>query len=580
MFGRVEQAHEMGAAAIGATIYFGSAESNRQIVEVAEAFEKAHELGMATILWCYLRNENFKSDEDYHVAADLTGQANHLGVTLQADIIKQKQPENNGGYDALTFGKTSPLVYSQLTSDHPIDLCRYQVANCYMGRAGLINSGGASGGSNDLAQAIRTAVINKRARRYGLDQWTQGVSAAAGRRSQVTERHSRRVSGASDHHCLKDATRCFLPERHLHSGRLTVSTDECRGPARLPNGVEKMTNIKIDSTHPEIVTVQQHLLSEQRKRSPDATGAFSWLLSGITLATKMTESKVRRAGLLDVTGAVGDVNVQGEMQQKLDVYADNALVHCLGVRENVAIIASEENEEAITFDGREGSGRYVVLFDPLDGSSNIDVNVSVGTIFSILKLPESLSPTDDPEVAVRQAGTEQLAAGYVVYGSSTILVYTTGHGVHGFTLDPTVGAYVLSHEHIRMPEQGTLYSSNDGYWNSFPQRYRDYITHLRSGEMGRSYSLRYIGSLVADFHRTLLKGGIFLYPPTAENPDGKLRLLYEANPVAFIAEQAGGMATDGERRILEIEPQGIHQRTPLIIGSQAEMRQFESMALA
>ncbi len=339
-----------------------------------------------------------------------------------------------------------------------------------------------------------------------------------------------------------------------------------------------MTNVKIDTTKPEIVTVQQHLLGEQRKLSPNATGAFSWLLSGITLATKMTESKVRRAGLLDVTGAAGALNVQGETQQKLDVYADNALVHCLGVRESVAIIASEENEEAITFDGRAGNGRYVVLFDPLDGSSNIDVNVSVGTIFSILKMPEDMSDKDEPERAVLQPGIEQLAAGYVVYGSSTILVYTTGHGVHGFTLDPAVGAYVLSHENIRMPECGTLYSSNDAYWESFPERYRNYLAHLRSGKTGRSYSLRYIGSLVADFHRTLLKGGVFLYPPTARNPQGKLRLLYEANPVAFIAEQAGGIAIDGDRRILEIEPTSIHQRTPLVVGSPAEMNEFQKFS--
>ncbi|MCG8585273.1 MAG: class 1 fructose-bisphosphatase [Pirellulales bacterium] len=339
-----------------------------------------------------------------------------------------------------------------------------------------------------------------------------------------------------------------------------------------------MTDVKLDIDQPEILTVQQHLLREQRKRSPNATGAFSWLLSGITLATKMTESKVRRAGLLDVLGAAGDVNVQGELQQKLDVYADNALIHCLGVRENVAIIASEENEEAITFDGRSGSGRYVVLFDPLDGSSNIDVNVSVGTIFSILEMPADVSPQDDAAEVVLQPGVKQLAAGYVVYGSSTILVYTTGHGVHGFTLDPTVGAYVMSHESIRMPESGTLYSSNDAYWNTFPQRYRDYLSHLRSGDTGRSYSLRYIGSLVADFHRTLLKGGVFLYPPTAKNPDGKLRLLYEANPIAMIAEQAGGRATDGDCRVLEIEPTDIHQRTPLVVGGQAEMDAFEKFA--
>ena len=340
-----------------------------------------------------------------------------------------------------------------------------------------------------------------------------------------------------------------------------------------------MSNIKIDIDEPEIVTVQQHILNEQRKRSPNATGAFSWLLSGITLATKMTEARVRRAGLLDIVGSAGGMNVQGEEQQKLDVYADQALLHCLGVRENVAIIASEENDEAITFDGRSGDGKYIVLFDPLDGSSNIDVNVSVGTIFSILRMPENFESDEDPEGAVLQRGAEQLAAGYVVYGSSTILVYTAGYGVHGFTLEPSFGAYVLSHENIRMPECGSIYSSNDAYWESFPPKYREYLSHLRRGDAGRRYALRYIGSLVADFHRTLLKGGIFLYPPTEKNPEGKLRLLYEANPVAFIAEQAGGFATNGTRRIMDIQPTEIHQRVPLVVGSKTEMELFEEFVL-
>lgn len=324
----------------------------------------------------------------------------------------------------------------------------------------------------------------------------------------------------------------------------------------------------------QIVTIQHHILSEQRKRFPQASGAFSWLLSAITLATKMTQAKVARAGLLDVIGAVGHENVQGEQQQKLDVYANNALIHCLGVRENVAIIASEENEEPITFDGRSGSGKYIVLFDPLDGSSNIDVNVSVGTIFSIFALPEE-DRYSDANSAVLQKGSQQLAAGYVIYGSSTIMVYTTGHGVHGFTLDPTVGEYVLSHENIRMPEEGNTYSSNDAYWQTFPKSYQDYLTHLRSGDTGRKYSLRYIGSLVADFHRTLLRGGVFLYPPTKSHPGGKLRLLYEANPVAFIAEQAGGMALADTQRIIDIEPKSIHQQTPLVVGSRAEIELFQ-----
>jgi fructose-1,6-bisphosphatase I len=334
------------------------------------------------------------------------------------------------------------------------------------------------------------------------------------------------------------------------------------------------SNARPGATDYEITTVQHHIMQEQRRHSPNATGAFSWLLSAITLATKMTQAKVSRAGLLDVIGGAGDKNSHGEEQQKLDVYADNALVHCLGVRENVAIIASEESEAAITFDGRAGTGKYIVLFDPLDGSSNIDVNVSVGTIFSIFALPESKRSTD-ATTAVLQPGMKQLAAGYVVYGSSTIMVYTTGHGVHGFTLDPSVGEYVLSHENIRMPEQGTVYSSNDAYWDTFPNSYREYLMHLRSGDTGRKYALRYIGSLVADFHRTLLRGGVFLYPPTEAHPQGKLRLLYEANPVAIIAEQAGGVALDGQQRILEIVPQHIHQRTPLVVGSKAELDLFQ-----
>jgi fructose-1,6-bisphosphatase I len=322
-----------------------------------------------------------------------------------------------------------------------------------------------------------------------------------------------------------------------------------------------------------IVTVQQHILREQRKHSPTATGSFSWLLSGITLATKMTQAKVRRAGLLDILGEAGAINVQGEAQQKLDVYANQALLHCLGVRESVAVLASEENAEAVTFKNHGESAKYVVVFDPLDGSSNIDVNVGVGTIFSVFS-KDTAEPGRD---VVLQAGVKQLAAGYVLYGSSTILVYTTGHGVHGFTLDPEVGAYVLSHENIRMPEQGQIYSVNDANAESFPPAYRRYLERLRGGLLGRRYTARYVGSLVADFHRTLLKGGVFLYPPTESHPRGKLRLLYEANPVAFIAEQAGGRALDGERRILDIQPEEIHHRTSLVVGGKAELDDFEKV---
>lgn len=287
----------------------------------------------------------------------------------------------------------------------------------------------------------------------------------------------------------------------------------------------------------------------------------------------MTEAKIRRAGLLNMLGAAGEINVQGEAQQKLDVYANQALLHCLGLRDSVSVLVSEENYEPVTFDRAPGTGEYAIVFDPLDGSSNIDVNVNVGTIFSIFRAAKNAS---DAHASVLQRGTEQVAAGYVVYGPSTILVYTTGQGVYGFTLEPAIGAFVLSHERMRMPERGNIYSVNEAYAGDFPLRYQQYLAYLRQGGLGRKYSSRYVGSLVADFHRTLLKGGVFLYPPTKDYPDGKLRLLYEANPLAFIAEQANGVATNGERRILDIKPEGIHERTSLIVGSKEDVEAFQS----
>lgn len=321
-----------------------------------------------------------------------------------------------------------------------------------------------------------------------------------------------------------------------------------------------------------IITVAQHILQEQ-KRFPGASGEFSWLLSGLTLATKMIQAQVRRAGLNDILGVQGAVNVQGEVQQKLDVYANEALLHCLSVRESIGILASEENEQPLTVNFHSPTARYAVVFDPLDGSSNIDVGVSVGTTFSILKRPDGAAAADVTQW-VLQPGSAQVAAGYVVYGSSTILVYSVGNGVHGFTLDPAVGAYVLSHENIRMPPQGKYYSVNEAYRDEFPPPVNLFLDRLRQGTLGRRYASRYIGSMVADFHRTLLKGGVFLYPSTNANPQGKLRLLYEANPVAFLAEQAGGMATNGRQRVLAIEPASIHQRTPLVVGGEVEMAEF------
>jgi fructose-1,6-bisphosphatase I len=326
-----------------------------------------------------------------------------------------------------------------------------------------------------------------------------------------------------------------------------------------------------------LMTVQQHIMAEQRRLRPGSSGEFSWLLSGITLATKIVAAQVRRAGLIDVLGSAGKQNVQGETVQKLDVLANEALMHCLGNRGNVAVMASEENEEPIVVDRDRRDGKYVVVFDPLDGSSNIDVNVSVGTIFSILRREPDPTGTRDPQADLLQPGRRQVAAGYVVYGSATMLVYTAGHGVYGFTLDPSIGAYLLSHERISMPVHGATYSVNEANADSFPEPYRRFLARLRSGAAGRVYSSRYIGSLVADFHRTLLRGGIFLYPPTRQHAHGKLRLMYEANPIALLAEQAGGLATDGTGNILDLTPTGLHQRTPLIVGSKEEVDSLMEM---
>jgi fructose-1,6-bisphosphatase I len=326
-----------------------------------------------------------------------------------------------------------------------------------------------------------------------------------------------------------------------------------------------------------LLTAQQHILEQQRRHHPHASGEFSWLLSGITLAAKIIADQVRRAGLNDLLGAIGRTNVQGESVQKLDVLANQALLFCLGNRGNVAVMASEENAEPVVVQRDRAQGRYVVVFDPLDGSSNIDVNVSVGTIFSILRRDPDPDGTRDPLADVLQPGHRQLAAGYVVYGSSTMLVYSAGHGVHGFTLDPSIGAFVISHENLTMPPRGSVYSVNEANADGFPEGYRRFLAHLRSGEAGRTYSSRYIGSLVADFHRTLLTGGVFLYPPTKQYPQGKLRLMYEANPIAFLARQAGGLATDGTGDILELTPTSLHQRTPLLVGSREEVETLMGM---
>ena len=324
-----------------------------------------------------------------------------------------------------------------------------------------------------------------------------------------------------------------------------------------------------------LVTLNEFILDKQAE-FPYATGELSRLLHDIGIAAKIIHREVNKAGLVNILGAAGNQNVQGEEQQKLDVFADNQFINAFRAGGEVCAIASEENDDILVFKNRKDA-KYIVCFDPLDGSSNIDVNVSIGTIFSIYK---RLSP--DCEVTEKdflQKGTEQVAAGYVIYGSSTMLVYTTGHGVNGFTLDPSIGEFCLSHPQIKMPENGKIYSINEGSFNYFPKAVQEYLKWVKQEDKStnRPYSARYIGSMVADLHRNLIKGGIFMYPATTKAPNGKLRLLYECNPMAFIIEQAGGKASTGEKRILEIQPEQLHQRVPIIIGSKNMVEQVEEL---
>lgn len=308
---------------------------------------------------------------------------------------------------------------------------------------------------------------------------------------------------------------------------------------------------------------------EKQSEYPQASGELSSLLSSICLAAKIVNREINKAGLADITGAIGKQNVQGEMQQKLDVYANEKFKAAMSARDQVCGVASEEEDEAVIFDSDRGrNAKYVILMDPLDGSSNIDVNVSVGTIFSIYR---RISPLGQSAVIADflQTGNCQVGAGYIIYGSSTMLVYTTGNGVHGFTYDPSIGVFCLSHENLKIPENGHIYSINEGNYTRFPLGVKKYIKYCQENapQEGRPYSSRYIGSLVSDFHRNMLKGGIYLYPRTAAYPNGKLRLLYECNPMALIIEQAGGKASDGSRRILDIIPSELHQRIPFFVGS-------------
>ena len=311
-------------------------------------------------------------------------------------------------------------------------------------------------------------------------------------------------------------------------------------------------------------------INEKQSEYPDATGDLTRLLNDIGIAAKIVNREIRRAGLADINGYFGTTNIQGEDQKKLDVFANDQFINALKHGGQCAALASEENEDMIIFGNKYSmDGKYVVAFDPVDGSSNIEVNVPIGTIFAVYKrltAVGSFGSLDD----LLQPGTQLVAAGYVMYGSSTMLVYTTGNGVNGFTYDATVGLFFLSHPNMRIPDNGTIYSINEANYVQFPDGVKEYLKYCQEEDKAtdRPYSTRYIGSLVADVHRNLIRGGIFIYPGTKNKPDGKLRLLYELAPMSFIIEQAGGRATDGFRRIMEIDPYDLHQRSPVFIGSK------------
>ena len=308
-----------------------------------------------------------------------------------------------------------------------------------------------------------------------------------------------------------------------------------------------------------------------------SSGELSRILNSIRLAAKVVNHKVNKAGLVDIIGSVGSENIQGEDQKKLDVLANEIFIQTLINREIVCGIASEENDEFINVEGRENDNKnkYIVLIDPLDGSSNIDVNVSVGTIFSVYR---RVSPIGSPVNLndFLQKGICQVAAGYVIYGTSTMLVYTTGHGVNGFTLNPAIGTFYLSHPKMTYKKNGHIYSLNEGNYIHFPEAIKNYVKYCQLEEGDRPYTSRYIGSLVSDFHRNIIKGGIYLYPSSKKKPKGKLRLLYECNPMAFIAEQAGGKASDGFNRIMEVSPKELHERIPFYCGSYNMVKKLES----
>ena len=329
------------------------------------------------------------------------------------------------------------------------------------------------------------------------------------------------------------------------------------------------------------VTTLSEFIIERQAEFPFAAGELSRLLTDISIAAKIVNREVNKAGLADILGNHGATNIQGEEQKKLDVIANDQFIAAFNAGGECCAVGSEENDDLVILDGPHSyKGNYVVAIDPLDGSSNIDVNVSIGTIFSIYRRKTKDGPATQADFL--QKGTDQVAAGYVIYGSSTMLVYTTGKGVNGFTLDPSIGEFCLSHPNMKTPEMGSIYSINEGNINECPDAIKEYVNWCQQSDKAskRPYTGRYIGSLVADFHRNLIKGGIYIYPNTAKSPKGKLRLMYECNPLAFIVEQAGGLASNGNTRILELCPEALHQRTPLIIGSKKMVQQVEALMQA
>ncbi|PXF49844.1 Fructose-1,6-bisphosphatase, cytosolic [Gracilariopsis chorda] len=349
--------------------------------------------------------------------------------------------------------------------------------------------------------------------------------------------------------------------------------DQLNSGLKPPSGLEGLDS----------VTLTRFVLQGQRKHQ-EASGDLTLLLSAVQLACKVTETCVRRAGIAKLYGLAGSGNVQGEDQKKLDVIANDTFKVNINSSEKCGVMVSEEDDLAIvcqksSIDG--STGKYAIAFDPLDGSSNIDANVSIGTIFSIFKLndPESVVDPESAGRAIMQPGREMVAAGYAMYGSATNLVISVGNGVHGFTLDPSLGEFVLTHPDIKIPSRGKIYSVNEGNAKNWDKATTEYIQSLKYPEEGKStYSLRYIGSMVADVHRTLFYGGVFIYPADKKSPTGKLRLLYEAAPMAFLMEQAGGKATTGKENILDIMPSSIHQRVPVYMGSADDVADFEALA--